>query len=1082
MKKLYHLLVTSYKLQVARFKCFTSYLLPHTSYLFLLFAFCFLPSASVVAQCPDFNDPNPITNPHVKAYYGYQNLKLGDNALNYTEPNSHSSNPSSSDSPVPRSDAPFLYDDGPIPNRHKVMEWPPTNDPIIGAALQTLPPGSVSGDKAIKLGNDQIYYECEALVYEFVPEIENPILLLSFAVVFQDPNHSFAKQPLFIFRVTDTNGDLLEECTEYDVTSAANIPGFHTWQPQGSYQGEERKHTDLVPVHWRDWTEMSVDLSKFIGETIQVQIINYDCGQGAHFGYSYFTAKCVPNTLQLVEPCESTTSFTLEAPNAFESYLWSNGETTRTATFGIDTIMDSQITCKVISQMGCECTLYAYITHDDNITQNVINPTDVICEGETYILHNFNLPPQETGTHFYQLAIIDPVACEVSESNLELKVIERYNHIKDGICHGDPFNNNYWNKIPEYPTPGVWRDTVYTEPHPTENCDLYDVLELVVSMNMETLAIQGDTSPCTEELITCSFLGAETLTYVYWELPTNAVAVSSVYNPQLTLYFTDDTPGTIVLHAANGCGPGTATLNITPYPSYDIQLNDVICQGLVYSDSDNGFNLGVQNEVGFFVHSKHLQSIHGCDSTVTLRLNVLPVHSVRIEPIDTVICNQGDEVTLWALIDEDEYQSNDCPNPDIGHILFAFHYNCGYSYSWSTGDITGFISVTPNTTTTYTVTVLSDIGCEFTASQTVVVNDVNVAIDDTICYGETYSAYGINVYDATPLDSKSYDGSILTDGCTVEVTVNLTVLDEAKFIIPGTFCSGDTYTDHGFHFELGGEGSYIDTVHFISKAGCDSLVIFNFTINPQKETFINDNICQFETYDKNGFDTVQNFAGMQILTKPFLTSEGCDSIVVVRLNVYPNPVNVVDFGVVSGYPGTTTTFINWSIYYDESIIAGWEWYLDDESSPFATTKDASYIFTEAGDYTVTLKVKSINGCWDEVTKDITIEPCPVPTINPDDTEVTACGLETVTIEGSFEDVDKISIKTLNSNGRKARLTVHNDGTFTVTYSPTIANVGKVVEIVLTAIDSTLPCAVATESVFITVKAKPKIRTKGVCIE
>jgi len=195
---------------------------------------------------------------------------------------------------------------------------------------------------------------------------------------------------------------------------------------------------------------------------------------------------------------------------------------------------------------------------------------------------------------------------------------------------------------------------------------------------------------------------------------------------------------------------------------------------------------------------------------------------------------------------------------------------------------------------------------------------------------------------------------------------------------------------------------------------------------------------------------------------------------------FKGKVIVVDFGIVPGYPGATTTLTNWSIYYDESMIAGWEWYLDNESSPFATTKDASYIFTETG-HTVTLKVQGINGCWAEVTKEIPLLECPVPTIEVD-TEVETCGLETVTIEGSFEDADEISIKTLNSPGRKARLTVHNDGTFTVTYNPTIANVGKVVEIVLTATDSSLPCAVATKSVFITVKPKPRIRTKGVCVE
>ena len=187
---------------------------------------------------------------------------------------------------------------------------------------------------------------------------------------------------------------------------------------------------------------------------------------------------------------------------------------------------------------------------------------------------------------------------------------------------------------------------------------------------------------------------------------------------------------------------------------------------------------------------------------------------------------------------------------------------------------------------------------------------------------------------------------------------------------------------------------------------------------------INDNICQFETYNKNGLNFgVQNFSGLQIYTKTLIGSNGCGSTVILRLNVYPNPVNVVDFGIVLGLAGTTTTFNNQSIYTDESMIAGWEWYLDDDPYPFATTKDASTVIATAGAHTVSLKVKSINGCWDDISKNITIDPCPVPTLIVNKTSEIVCGLEIVTIKGSFEDADKISIQTLNSNGKKARVKV-----------------------------------------------------------
>jgi len=1022
------------------------------------FAILCICTTAAVAQCPD--DFTDLHSPYVTGYTGYQ-YQGG------YKPSDYPPYPPGGAFHYDRLDAPFVFSDI-VPGRHTKIETDGL-DIRTGNKLHFFPPFP-DGGPVIKLGNEGINFEAEALVYEFIPQIENPILLLNFAVVLEDPDHPYPDQPRFIVRVTDTNDDLLEECTEYDVTSTATIPGFQRYMYNG------------VPVNWRDWTKMSVDLSKFVGQTVRVQFITYDCAAGAHFGYCYFTAKCMPNTLQLEVPCGAT-SFQLQAPEGFANYLWSNGQTTDTATFITNDVMNSQITCKVISEMGCECTLYAYVTvnHDiiDHIEEEI---SDVICEGEPYILHNFNLPPQELGIHWYQIAIIDPVKCEQYESNLELEVLARYTYFKELLCVGEEFVTDKWNNIPQYPTPGVWRDTIYTEQHPTLDCYLADVLELTVSaIPPPVITIQGDLSPCSGDLATYFFLDSETLTSFWWELPTNAVGVGPMYRPQITLYFTDDTPGVIVVHAVNGCGERVFSLPVTPRQSYDIQLNEKICQGLVYNNSDYGFNLGVQNEAGFFTYSKHLQSSQGCDSTITLGLNVLPVHSVRIEPIDTVICNSGDKVTLLALIDDMEY-----PKKDAGIMYPSLViYNCDFTYLWEPGnDTTQFITVEPTLPfTTYTVTVISDIGCSATASQNVIVNTgAPVIIDETICYGETYSAYGIYIPNATPDDNDNYSNTIVTDDCTIDFTVNLTVLPEAKFEIIETVCSGERYLDqvNGFDFTLYGSGSYKDTIHFISNAGCDSLVIFNFTINPQKDTIIYDNICQFERYNRNGFDTVQNFAGLQTYIKVFETSEDCDSTVVLRLNVYPTPVNVVDFGIAPGYPGATTTLTNWSIYYDESMIAGWEWYLDNNPSPFATTKDASYIFTEAG-HTVTLKVKSINGCWAEVTKEIPVLQCPVPTLEVDKT-VETCGLETVTIEGSFEDADKISIKTLNSPGRKARLTVHNDGTFTVTYNPTIANVGKVVEIVLTATDSSISCPGKTETISITVKAKPRIKTKGVCVE
>ncbi|MDR1678710.1 MAG: gliding motility-associated C-terminal domain-containing protein [Prevotellaceae bacterium] len=533
---------------------------------------------------------------------------------------------------------------GVVNGRHTLISTQGT-DPNTGNALSLLPPGETS---VVKLGNQNVGGEAEALSYSFTVDAANPVLLVKFAVVMEDPGHVGVAQPRFVIRITDQNGDLLEECAEYDVSARPDIPGFQ------SYQGNM-----WTPVRWRDWTNVGLDMSRFVGQQVQVQFITYDCTQMGHYGYAYFTAQCIPNRLQL-NACTGS-QFTLEAPENFESYKWSNGDTTRTATFNTASSNNSQISCTVTSATGCQFPLFAYITTNSGSVQTG-NFTDIICEGDTYTKHDFDLPPQKVGTHFYQNVIINPQACSGNqEVNLTLTVVQRYTHIKEAICHGQDYIANGFNIVK--PAVGVRRDTIKTGT--INGCDTYNVLELTISANLSMPnIIQGEASPCTDDMFTYTFAGAESLTSFEWIIPANAILYkSSRYDQTIQLYFTDATPGTLSLSGENGCGNGTAQLNITPRQTYSIQLNEEVCQGESFNRYN--FNLGRQDSVGYFVYAKHLESSLDCDSVVTLALSVLPKPKVHITPINTVLCNPGDEVTLWAMTDsmkicpdfEDEYNA-----------------------------------------------------------------------------------------------------------------------------------------------------------------------------------------------------------------------------------------------------------------------------------------------------------------------------------------------------------------------------------------------------------------------------------------
>lgn len=278
---------------------------------------------------------------------------------------------------------------GIINGRHTLINQQGT-DPNTDNLLPFLPQGE---SKVIRLGNDQVGAEAEAIQYTFTVNHFKSILLLKFAVVFEDPQHSPSEQPRFVVRVLNSNGQLVEDCAEYDVTAAGHIPGFNSFGM----------------VRWRPWTNVGIDLSPYIGKEVQVQFVTYDCKQSGHFGYAYFTASCIENHLSIVN-CENL-SITLTAPDDFVSYQWDNGDTSQSSDYYVtETYKDAS--CLITSATGCQFTLHAHITTEIDLPTEDVIVHDTICIGEEYHDNYFNIPQQNTlGDYIFLNTLFDLNNC-----------------------------------------------------------------------------------------------------------------------------------------------------------------------------------------------------------------------------------------------------------------------------------------------------------------------------------------------------------------------------------------------------------------------------------------------------------------------------------------------------------------------------------------------------------------------------------------------------------------------------------------------------------------------------------------------
>lgn len=507
---------------------------------------------------------------------------------------------------------------GIVENRH-TLNTEIQSDPNTGGKLSTIPKGEL---KSIRLGNDMIGGEAEAIAYHFIVDPDNSLLFVNFAVVLEDPGHDFIFQPRFVVRVTDKEGNLVSDCSEYDVSAAAGLSGFQDYL--GGY----------TAVRWRDWTKVGLDLTPFSNQEVQVQFITYDCALLGHFGYAYFTAYCAPNKLEIKE-C-SGSSFSVSAPEGFASYHWDNGDTTCFTTRKmIDGNMN--IYCEITSVTGCSFTQSAFIAQADDETETFFK--DTICQGEPYEKHNYKLPPQyNVGTTTYNNVIFNPNQCsESTETKLELTIIQQFYDIEASICHGEDYDN-YGFSIQQPPV-GILFDTLRFAHDDTHRCDSIVCLKLTIS---ETLNlpndIVGEKNPCTGNACTYFIDSDNNSTNYTWTLPENAVVLKGETSPQIVLYFTDDRPGTIILKGENGCGTGAVPFEVSPQMSYHQLIKDTACTNQVYNKY--GFNLGKLTTTGYFTHTKNLKTTKGCDSVVVLALTVFaePKVSIEVEGDETFLC------------------------------------------------------------------------------------------------------------------------------------------------------------------------------------------------------------------------------------------------------------------------------------------------------------------------------------------------------------------------------------------------------------------------------------------------------------
>lgn len=290
----------------------------------------------------------------------------------------------------------------------------------------------------------------------------------------------------------------------------------------------------------------------------------------------------------------------------------------------------------------------------------------------------------------------------------------------------------------------------------------------------------------------------------------------------------------------------------------------------------------------------------------------------------------------------------------------------GSSYLWSNGATTPSITVSPTTTTTYTVTAI-DNGCASApVAFTVNVTDGPLAIisgTDSVCAGGTATL--------TVVGGTSWQWSTGSTGQTITLT-NITTPTTVTVVPSQAGCLGAPVSHTVYVHESPVADFSFTTECFenptqftdLSTISTGSIVSWNWNFGDPNSG--NNNFSGTK-------DPAHQFTapGTYSVTLYVTASNGC--LDTLTQNVTVNPLPDPNFEFTDVCEGEVMTFVDAT----PGNITTWLYDFGDNSTP-SSQQNPTHLYQNPGAYNVTLTVTDNNGCMNSVVKTVFVHPLPDP--------------------------------------------------------------------------------------------------------
>lgn len=434
----------------------------------------------------------------------------------------------------------------------------------------------------------------------------------------------------------------------------------------------------------------------------------------------------------------------------------------------------------------------------------------------------------------------------------------------------------------------------------------------------------------------------------------NQTLANPVANPTITTTYT------VTVTNGNGCSStDNMVLTVNPLPNANAGQDDYMCPhetvnlnasggtSYVWSPALGLNNINIANPAAHpsvtTTYTVQVTDANGCVKTDNVVVNLYPT-----PPADAgnhaAICI-GNSTTLNA--------------------------SGGTGYLWNTGDNTQTITVTPLTTSTFTVTVTDNNGCSATDDVIVDVNSLppaNAGNDFSICTGNTgnLNASGGVTYAWSPPNG-------LSNTNTANPVAN--PASQTTYTVTVTDANGCSQTDAVVVSIFPSP-----VISFVADkySGCPPLIV-NFTDNttPAIQTWIWDfDDPQSGVFNNSGMQNpshIYNMPGTYSVTLTVTTTDGCTKSLTQNniIQVFPNPV--ADFTSIPQQTTLEAPIVQFLNNSQNAIAYYWN-FGEPSSQNTSNLPSPIHIFQNEGTFNVMLLVTSSDGCTDSTSGTIRILP------------------------------------------------------------------------------------------------------------